>query len=87
MNAYGVYEGTFHSYVCGCSFGPGLTALIDFFVREYLSESSSFQISWIGSVQVLFLGCSGILGGYAMDHGYLWVIFALFMPYVSNHTI
>ncbi len=51
--------------------------MTDFFVREYLSESSSFQISWIGSVQVLFLGCSGIPGGYAMDHGYLWVIIAL----------
>ncbi|KAF8903217.1 hypothetical protein CPB85DRAFT_1438453 [Mucidula mucida] len=64
--------GAFLAVFCSSGYVNVYGIYEDFFVREYLSESSSFQISWIGSVQVLFLGCSGIPGGYAMDHGYLW---------------
>ncbi|KAF8867447.1 major facilitator superfamily domain-containing protein [Mucidula mucida] len=67
--------GAFLAVFCSSGYVNVYGIYEDFFVREYLSESSSFQISWIGSVQVLFLGCSGIPGGYAMDHGYFrWVM-------------
>ncbi|KAF9023807.1 MFS general substrate transporter [Hymenopellis radicata] len=66
--------GAFLAVFCSSGYVNAYGVYEDFFVREYLSESSSFQITWIGSVQVLFLGCSGIPGGYAMDHGYFrWV--------------
>lgn len=44
----------------------------DFYVREYLSHYSSSQISWIGSVQLLFVVSSGIFTGRAFDVGYFY---------------
>ncbi|KAF5383077.1 hypothetical protein D9615_004876 [Tricholomella constricta] len=44
----------------------------DFYVREYLTHYSSSQISWIGSVQLLFVVSSGLFTGRAFDTGYFY---------------
>ncbi|KAF8068867.1 major facilitator superfamily domain-containing protein [Lyophyllum atratum] len=44
----------------------------DFYVREYLTQYSSSQISWIASVQLLFVISSGIFTGRAFDVGYFY---------------
>ncbi|KLO08380.1 MFS general substrate transporter [Schizopora paradoxa] len=60
----------------------------DFYVRDFLSNKSSSQISWIGSVQVFLMMSSGIITGRLFDKGYfhrlMWigsalVVFSLFM--------
>ncbi|KAE9385476.1 MFS general substrate transporter [Gymnopus androsaceus JB14] len=42
----------------------------DFYVREYLTDHSVSQISWIGGAQTFCLFSMGIFSGYAMDVGY-----------------
>jgi hypothetical protein len=43
----------------------------DYYVREYLNEHSSSQISWIGSVQISISIFIGLYAGRAFDAGYL----------------
>ncbi|KAJ6532508.1 major facilitator superfamily domain-containing protein, partial [Mycena capillaripes] len=48
-----------------CGFGPS-----DFYVRDYLSDSSSSAISWIGSVNALLIVSIGLFIGRLYDRGY-----------------
>ncbi len=43
----------------------------DFYVRDFLSDKSSSQISWIGSTQVFLLMGAGLFTGRLFDRGYL----------------
>jgi hypothetical protein len=45
----------------------------DYYVREYLTEHSSFDTSWIGSVQLAVSLFAGVFTGRAFDAGYLYV--------------
>ncbi|EJD04780.1 MFS general substrate transporter [Fomitiporia mediterranea MF3/22] len=60
----------------------------DFYVREFLTSSSSSQISWIGSTQTFFMLTMGIFTGRLFDKGYCYhlvytgtilLVFSLFM--------
>jgi len=60
----------------------------DFYVREFLSDKSSSQISWIGSTQVFLLMGAGLFTGRLFDRGYFYhlvwsgcilTVFSLFM--------
>ncbi|THH15544.1 hypothetical protein EW146_g4947 [Bondarzewia mesenterica] len=42
-----------------------------FYIREYLSDRSSSDISWIGSLQVMLMLSLGLVTGHAYDTGYL----------------
>jgi len=57
-----------------CAFGYSTSFGVyqDFYVREYLSNKSSSQISWIGSVQLLLLLSTGFFTGRAFDRGYFY---------------
>lgn len=65
----------------------------DFYVREYLSNYGSSQISWIGSVQLFLLLSSGLFSGRAFDAGHFYKImlggsilfvFCLFMLSITH---
>ncbi|KLO18301.1 MFS general substrate transporter [Schizopora paradoxa] len=60
----------------------------DFYTREFLSNKTSSQISWIGSIQVFLLMGAGLFTGRLFDRGYfyhlIWAgssltVFSLFM--------
>ncbi|KAF9552105.1 MFS general substrate transporter [Agrocybe pediades] len=73
---------------------PRLDSFIDFYVREYLVETStSSQISWIGSVQLWLVLSVGLVSGRAFDAGYFYAliaggavlfVFCLFMISISE---
>ncbi|KAJ3569454.1 hypothetical protein NP233_g5036 [Leucocoprinus birnbaumii] len=65
----------------------------DFYVREYLSDYQSSQISWIGSVQLFLLLTSGLFSGRAFDAGHFHkvmlggaalFVFCLFMLSITH---
>ncbi|CAL1704021.1 unnamed protein product [Somion occarium] len=60
----------------------------DFYVRDFLNNKTSSDISWIGSIQVLLVLSIGFLTGYGLDRGYFYLlntsgsvllVFSLFM--------
>ncbi|GLB39003.1 putative major facilitator superfamily protein [Lyophyllum shimeji] len=53
----------------------------DFYVREYLSNYPSSQISWIGSVQLFIVVSAGVVTGRAFDVGYFYHLM------ISGNTI
>ncbi|KAF8891750.1 MFS general substrate transporter [Infundibulicybe gibba] len=59
-----------------CTFGytNAFGVYQDFYVREYLNNFSSSQISWIGSLQVMLLFSVGIFSGRAFDRGYFYYL-------------
>ncbi|KAF8199455.1 major facilitator superfamily domain-containing protein [Pholiota molesta] len=93
--AWLVVFGVFLSQTCafGCIYNA-YGVYNDFYVREYLVESStSSQISWIGSVQLFLVLSAGIISGRAFDAGYFYHLmigasvlfeFCLFMISISQ---
>ncbi|KAJ7718869.1 MFS general substrate transporter [Mycena maculata] len=60
----------------------------DFYVRDYLTESSSSAISWIGSVNALLVISVGLVAGRIYDRGHLWVtIFRDFRCFLQSFSI
>ncbi|KAF8177697.1 MFS general substrate transporter [Pholiota molesta] len=47
----------------------------DFFVREFLSDFSSSQISWIGSVATMILMITSVVSGRLFDRGYFYCLY------------
>ncbi|KAJ6520971.1 major facilitator superfamily domain-containing protein [Mycena vulgaris] len=56
--------------------GFGYTTSFDFYTRDYLTQSSSSAISWIGSVNALLVISSGLLAGRLYDRGHLCAVFS-----------
>lgn len=52
-------------------------AFLDFYVRNFLSNETAANISWIGSVQLCLQSCMGMLAGAAFDRGYFHHVVAL----------
>ncbi|KAH8110879.1 major facilitator superfamily domain-containing protein [Phellopilus nigrolimitatus] len=50
------------------------TKISDFYVRVYLSNYTSSQISWIGSTQLFIMMSVGIISGRLFDKGYFYLI-------------
>ncbi|CAL1704013.1 unnamed protein product [Somion occarium] len=66
------------SLVQFCTFGytNSFAVYQDFYVREYLNNKTSSQISWIGSVQLLLVLSTGFITGAAFDRGYFYYLMA-----------
>ncbi|KAK0224155.1 major facilitator superfamily domain-containing protein [Armillaria fumosa] len=65
----------------------------DFYVREYMTNISSSQLSWIGSVQLMLVLSVGLFSGRLYDTGYFYhlmiggaflFVFSLFMLSLSS---
>ncbi|KAK0460609.1 major facilitator superfamily domain-containing protein [Desarmillaria tabescens] len=83
-NAYGVYNGKLLRTILRGSF----KFFADFYVREYMTNISSSQLSWIGSVQLMLVLSVGLFSGRLYDTGYFYhlmiggaflFVFSLFM--------
>lgn len=93
VKAWMALTGSFLMIFCGAGYVNSFGVYADYFVRQYLTNSSPSQISWIGSVQVLLLGSLGIPCGYAIDRGYFrtvmlsgsaLLVFSLFMTSLTH---
>ncbi|KAF7313055.1 MFS general substrate transporter [Mycena kentingensis (nom. inval.)] len=51
-----------------------LNSTIDFYTREYLSDSPPSTISWIGSVNAFIIISGGLISGRLYDRGYFYYI-------------
>ncbi|KAF8152955.1 major facilitator superfamily domain-containing protein [Crassisporium funariophilum] len=96
LRAWLVVLGVWLAQFCTFGYTNAHGVYNDFYVREYLVETStSSQISWIGSVQLFFVLSVGLYSGRAFDAGYLQVyhlmiggsillVFSLFMISISK---
>ncbi|KAJ7167985.1 MFS general substrate transporter [Mycena filopes] len=72
--AWGTVFGAFLVQFCGFGYTTSFGVYQDFYVREYLSESSSSAISWIGSVNALLIISVGLVGGRWYDRGHFHLL-------------
>ncbi|PFH48946.1 hypothetical protein AMATHDRAFT_148803 [Amanita thiersii Skay4041] len=88
LRAWLVVLGSFLAQFCTFGYTNAFGVYNDYYVREYLSEYTSSQISWIGSVQLLLTLSTGLFTGRAFDAGYFYhmtivggftLVFSLFM--------
>ncbi|KAJ7729146.1 MFS general substrate transporter [Mycena metata] len=68
--AWATVLGAFLIQFCGFGYTTSFGVYQDFYVRDYLSQSSSSAISWIGSVNALLVISVGLVGGRLYDRGH-----------------
>ncbi|PPQ87533.1 hypothetical protein CVT25_008535 [Psilocybe cyanescens] len=94
LRAWSVVAGVFLSQFCSFGYTNAYGVYNDFYVRQYLVETStSSQISWIGSVQLCLSLSVGLFTGRAFDAGYFYhlmiagsalFVFSLFMVSITQ---
>ncbi|KAJ7664134.1 major facilitator superfamily domain-containing protein [Mycena rosella] len=67
-------EGVFLIQFCGFGYTTSFGVYQDFYVRDYLSYSSSSAISWIGSVNALLVISVGLFVGRLYDRGHFHLL-------------
>ncbi|KAJ7202020.1 major facilitator superfamily domain-containing protein, partial [Mycena pura] len=72
LQAWGTVAGAFLIQFCGFGYTTSFGVYQDFYTRDYLSQSSSSTISWIGSVNALLLISSGQVAGRLYDQGHFY---------------
>ncbi|KAJ6468940.1 MFS general substrate transporter [Mycena sanguinolenta] len=70
LRAWTTVLGAFLVQFCGFGYTTSFGVYQDFYVRDYLSRSSSSAISWIGSVNGLLIVSSGLVFGRVYDRGH-----------------
>ncbi|CAK5270740.1 unnamed protein product [Mycena citricolor] len=70
MQAWATVFGVFIIQFCGFGYSTAFGVFQDFYVRDYLSESSASAISWIGSMNGFLGVASGLLAGPLYDRGH-----------------
>ncbi|KAF8205961.1 MFS general substrate transporter [Mycena galopus ATCC 62051] len=74
FHAWATVAGSFLIMFCGFGYGSSFGVYQDFYVREYLVNSSSFEISWIGSVNIFIYLAGGFISGRLHDRGYFYML-------------
>ncbi|KAG6829972.1 hypothetical protein H0H92_002777 [Tricholoma furcatifolium] len=59
--------------------------IVDYYIREYLTNYSPSTIGWIGGVQICLIFAAGIFTGRAFDRGYLYVLLSLHRLGIVSH--
>ncbi|KAJ7753938.1 major facilitator superfamily domain-containing protein [Mycena maculata] len=59
---------------CGIGYTSSFGVYQDFYTREYLTQSSSSAISWIGSINALLLISGGLFVGRLYDRGHFYFL-------------
>ncbi|KAF7335576.1 MFS general substrate transporter [Mycena venus] len=72
--AWATVVGAFLIQFCGFGYTNSFGVYQDFYVRDYLSQSSSSAISWIGSVNALLVISVGLIGGRLYDRGHFHLL-------------
>ncbi|KAJ7842516.1 MFS general substrate transporter [Mycena leptocephala] len=72
--AWATVFGAFLIQFCGFGYTTSFGVYQDFYVRDYLSESSSSAISWIGSINTLLIVSVGLFIGHLYDRGHFHLL-------------
>ncbi|KAK1224500.1 hypothetical protein PQX77_012613 [Marasmius sp. AFHP31] len=88
LRAWSTVLGGFLLQFCCGGYSVSFGVYQDFYVREFLTNSSPSAISWIGSVNTCLLIAGGVIAGRLYDRGYFYwllyggsilTVFSLFM--------
>lgn len=91
--AWGTVLGAWLIQFCTFGYANAFGVYQDYYVRQYLSDYTSSQISWIGGLQTMLLFTVGLFAGRAFDLGYFYSLticgtilfpFCLFMVSLSQ---
>ncbi|KAJ6563310.1 MFS general substrate transporter [Mycena vulgaris] len=72
VQAWATVAGALLIQFCGFGYTTSFGVYQDFYTRDYLTQSSSSAISWIGSVNALLVISSGLLAGRLYDRGHFY---------------
>ncbi|KAJ7221278.1 major facilitator superfamily domain-containing protein [Mycena pura] len=72
--AWATVFGAFLIQFCGFGYTTSFGVYQDFYVRDYLSQSSSSAISWIGSVNAFLIISVGLFVGRLYDRGHFHLL-------------
>ncbi|KAJ7855417.1 MFS general substrate transporter [Mycena leptocephala] len=72
--AWATVFGAFLIQFCGFGYTTSFGVYQDFYVRDYLSQSSSSAISWIGSINTLLIVSVGLFIGHLYDRGHFHLL-------------
>ncbi|KAJ7653794.1 major facilitator superfamily domain-containing protein [Mycena rosella] len=70
FRAWATVFGAFIVQFCGFGYTTSFGVYQDFYTRDYLTQSSSSAISWIGSVNAFLLISGGLIAGRLYDRGH-----------------
>ncbi|KAJ7438742.1 MFS general substrate transporter, partial [Mycena latifolia] len=74
FQAWATVLGAFLVQFGGFGYTTSFGVYQDFYTRDYLTESSSSAISWIGSVNALLLISGGLIAGRLYDKGHFYAL-------------
>ncbi|KAF7349614.1 MFS general substrate transporter [Mycena sanguinolenta] len=70
LRAWATVAGAFLIQFCGFGYTTSFGVYQDFYTRDYLAQSSSSAISWIGSINAFIVISGGLISGRLFDKGY-----------------
>ncbi|KAF7349617.1 MFS general substrate transporter [Mycena sanguinolenta] len=70
LQAWATVVGACLIQFCGFGYTTAFGVYQDFYTREYLAQSSSSAISWIGSINAFIVISGGLISGRLFDRGY-----------------
>ncbi|KAJ7508898.1 major facilitator superfamily domain-containing protein [Mycena galericulata] len=74
FRAWATVFGAFLVQFCGFGYTTSFGVFQDFYVRDYLTHSSSSAIAWIGSVNALLVISVGLVAGRLYDRGHFHLL-------------
>ncbi|KAJ6619169.1 major facilitator superfamily domain-containing protein [Mycena sp. CBHHK59/15] len=74
LQAWGTVAGAFLVQFCGFGYTTSFGVYQDFYTRDYLTQTSSSAISWIGSINALLLISGGLVSGRLYDRGHFHIL-------------
>ncbi|KAF7354301.1 MFS general substrate transporter [Mycena venus] len=74
LRAWATVVGAVLVQFCGFGYTTSFGVYQDFYTRDYLAQSSSSSISWIGSINSFMLISGGLLAGRLFDRGYFYYL-------------
>ncbi|KAJ7024650.1 major facilitator superfamily domain-containing protein [Mycena alexandri] len=72
LRAWSTVAGAFLVQFCGFGYTTSFGVYQDFYTRDYLSQSSSSAIAWIGSINAFIVISGGLVSGRFFDRGYFY---------------
>ncbi|KAJ7290033.1 major facilitator superfamily domain-containing protein, partial [Mycena rebaudengoi] len=74
LRAWCTVFGAFLIQFCGFGYTASFGVYQDFYVRDYLTHSSSSAIAWIGSTNALLIISTGLVAGRLYDRGHFHIL-------------
>ncbi|KAJ7122233.1 major facilitator superfamily domain-containing protein [Mycena epipterygia] len=74
LQAWAVVAGAFLVQFCGFGYTTSFGVYQDFYTRDYLTQSSSSAISWIGSINAFLAISGGLVSGRLYDRGHFYLL-------------